>query len=76
LQLHLGDLDAGPVGVENPLEKLMGGLRAAMGYTGNATIADMKSKCRFVRTTNAGLLESHVHDVAITREAPNYRQEN
>jgi IMP dehydrogenase len=53
----------------------MGGLRAAMGYTGNATIADMRRNCRFIRTTNAGLLESHVHDVAITREAPNYRQE-
>jgi len=60
----------------NVVHQLLGGLRAAMGYTGNATIADMKSKCRFVRTTNAGLLESHVHDVAITREAPNYRQEN
>ncbi|MCZ6838714.1 MAG: IMP dehydrogenase, partial [Alphaproteobacteria bacterium] len=46
---------------------------AAMGYTGNATIADMQQNCRFLRLTNAGLRESHVHDVAITREAPNYR---
>jgi IMP dehydrogenase len=59
----------------NVVHQLMGGLRAAMGYTGNATIADMRRNCRFIRTTNAGLLESHVHDVAITREAPNYRQE-
>jgi len=44
-----------------------------MGYTGNATIADMQTRCRFVRITNAGLRESHVHDVAITREPPNYR---
>jgi IMP dehydrogenase len=57
------------------VHQLMGGLRAAMGYTGNPTIADMRRNCRFIRTTNAGLLESHVHDVAITREAPNYRQE-
>jgi IMP dehydrogenase len=60
----------------NVIHQLLGGLRAAMGYTGNATIADMRRNCRFVRTTNAGLLESHVHDVAITREAPNYRQES
>jgi IMP dehydrogenase len=61
----------GPVG--NVIHQLVGGLRAAMGYTGNATIADMQRKCSFVRITNAGLRESHVHDVAITREAPNYR---
>ena len=54
--------------------QLVGGLRSAMGYTGNATIPDMQTKCRFVRITNAGLKESHVHDVQITREAPNYRQ--
>jgi IMP dehydrogenase len=46
-----------------------------MGYTGNATISDMQGNCRFRRITNAGLRESHVHDVAVTREAPNYRQE-
>ena len=57
----------------NVLHQLVGGLKAAMGYTGNATIADMQQNCRFLRLTNAGLRESHVHDVAITREAPNYR---
>jgi IMP dehydrogenase len=60
----------------NVLHQLMGGLRAAMGYTGNATIPDMQRNCKFVRTTNAGILESHVHDVAVTREAPNYRQDS
>jgi IMP dehydrogenase len=63
----------GPAG--NVLHQLVGGLRAAMGYTGNATIADMQRNCQFVRITNAGLRESHVHDVAITREAPNYRKD-
>jgi IMP dehydrogenase len=63
----------GPVG--NIIYQLIGGLRAAMGYTGNRTIAEMQQNCRFVRITNAGLRESHVHDIAITREAPNYRQD-
>ena len=63
----------GPVG--NIIYQLIGGLRAAMGYTGNRTIAEMQQNCTFVRITNAGLRESHVHDVAITREAPNYRQD-
>lgn len=58
------------------VHQLVGGLRAAMGYTGNATIADMQRNCRFVRITNAGLRESHVHGVGIMREAPNYRQSN
>ncbi|WP_374305876.1 IMP dehydrogenase [Ferrovibrio sp.] len=62
----------GPAGTV--IHQLVGGLKAAMGYTGNATIPDMQTKCRFVRITNAGLQESHVHDVQITREAPNYRQ--
>jgi IMP dehydrogenase len=57
----------------NVLLQLVGGLRAAMGYTGNATIVEMQRNCRFIRTTAAGLRESHVHDVAISREAPNYR---
>jgi IMP dehydrogenase len=57
------------------LHQLVGGLRAAMGYTGNGTLDAMRTNCRFVRITSAGLRESHVHDVAITREAPNYRQE-
>jgi len=52
---------------------MVGGLRAAMGYTGNRTIPEMQTNCRFVRITNAGLKESHVHDVQITRESPNYR---
>jgi len=62
----------GPAGTV--IYQLVGGLRSAMGYTGNATVPDMQTKCRFVRITNAGLQESHVHDVQITREAPNYRQ--
>ncbi|QDO99372.1 IMP dehydrogenase [Ferrovibrio terrae] len=63
----------GPVGTI--LHQLVGGLRAAMGYTGNANLEQMRTNCRFLRITSAGLRESHVHDVAITREAPNYRQE-
>ncbi|MFN6976579.1 MAG: IMP dehydrogenase [Gemmobacter sp.] len=55
------------------LHQMVGGLRAAMGYTGCASIAAMRTDCRFVRITNAGLRESHVHDVQITRESPNYR---
>jgi IMP dehydrogenase len=54
------------------IHQLVGGIKAAMGYTGSATIAELKARARFVRITNAGLQESHVHDVAITREAPNY----
>ncbi|WP_128892789.1 IMP dehydrogenase [Erythrobacter sp. HKB08] len=54
------------------IHQLVGGIKAAMGYTGSATIADLKERGKFVRITNAGLSESHVHDVAITREAPNY----
>ena len=60
--------------VENVIHQLVGGLRSSMGYTGNGSIADMKEGCEFVRITNAGLSESHVHDVEITREAPNYRR--
>ena len=56
------------------LHQMVGGLRAAMGYVGAATIADFQQRARFVRITGAGLRESHVHDVMITREAPNYRQ--
>ena len=55
------------------IHQLVGGLRAAMGYTGNSTVAEMRKNCRFVKITGAGLKESHVHDVQITREAPNYR---
>ena len=63
----------GPVG--NVVHQLVGGLRAAMGYTGSATIDDLQTKAKFRRITGAGLRESHVHDVAVTREAPNYRLE-
>jgi IMP dehydrogenase len=54
------------------VHQLVGGIKAAMGYTGSATIKDLQQRAQFVRITNAGLSESHVHDVAITREAPNY----
>ena len=61
--------------VANIVHQLVGGLRAAMGYTGNATIAEMQRNCELLRVTGAGHRESHVHDVAITREAPNYRRD-
>jgi IMP dehydrogenase len=61
----------GPVGPV--VHQLVGGLRAAMGYTGNGSISEMQNNCRFLRISSAGLRESHVHDVTITREAPNYR---
>ena len=54
------------------VHQLVGGIKAAMGYTGSATIADLRERGKFIRITNAGLSESHVHDVSITREAPNY----
>ena len=54
------------------IHQLVGGVKAAMGYTGSRTIEDLQARARFVRITNAGLRESHVHDVTITREAPNY----
>ena len=62
--------------VTNVIHQLVCGLCASMGYTGNRTLDEMKRKCRFRRVTSAGLRESHVHDVTITREAPNYRLEN
>jgi IMP dehydrogenase len=58
------------------VHQLVGGLRAAMGYTGNATVQDMRSNCSFVKITGAGLKESHVHDVMIAREAPNYSNQS
>jgi IMP dehydrogenase len=61
----------GPAG--NVIHQLVGGLRAAMGYTGCANIEEMQNNCKFVKITGAGLKESHVHDVQITRESPNYR---
>jgi IMP dehydrogenase len=60
-------------GVGSILHQLVGGLRAAMGYTGNGTIREMQTSCQFLRITGSGLRESHVHDVEIMREAPNYR---
>ena len=62
--------------VSGVIHQLVGGLKAAMGYTGNATVADMRQNCRFVRMTGAGLRESHVHDITITKESPNYRIES
>jgi len=59
--------------VATVLHQLVGGLRAAMGYTGNPTISDLQKNAQFLRITGAGLRESHVHDVEIMREAPNYR---
>ena len=58
--------------VEQVVHQLVGGLRAAMGYTGSASIAELHKRAKFVRMTSASLAESHVHDVTITREAPNY----
>jgi IMP dehydrogenase len=58
--------------VRDIIHQLVGGVKAAMGYTGSNTIGDLQERAKFVRITNAGLSESHVHDVAITREAPNY----
>ncbi|MFM1896999.1 MAG: hypothetical protein RLZZ385_2073 [Pseudomonadota bacterium] len=85
---YFQDIDSGteklvPEGIEGRVaykgpmsaivHQLMGGLRSAMGYTGCADIGQMRSKTQFVRITNAGMNESHVHDVSITKEAPNYR---
>ena len=61
----------GPVGTV--IHQLVGGLRSAMGYTGNGTIGDMQRNCVMQRITGAGLRESHVHDITVTQEAPNYR---
>ncbi len=58
------------------IHQLVGGLKAAMGYTGNRTVAEMQRGCSFVRITGAGLRESHVHDITVTRESPNYRIES
>lgn len=59
----------------NVITQLTGGIRASMGYTGCATLDEMRTKPEFVRVTNAGMTESHVHDVQITKEAPNYRRD-
>ena len=62
--------------VNQVLHQMVGGLRAAMGYTGKADIPSMQVGCEFVRITGSGLRESHVHDITITREAPNYKLDN
>ena len=70
----------GKVPYRGPLSEiiyqLMGGLRSGMGYIGAASIEELHKKAKFVRISPAGLRESHVHDVIITREAPNYRTES
>jgi len=58
------------------VHQMVGGLRASMGYTGCPTIPEMQQRAEFIRMTGAGYRESHVHDVTITREAPNYRTES
>lgn len=62
--------------IQNVIHQMVGGLRASMGYTGCATVMEMREKAEFVKMTGAGFKESHVHDVTITREAPNYRTES
>jgi IMP dehydrogenase len=57
------------------VHQLVGGLRSGMGYVGCGSIPELQQKAKFIRISNAGLRESHVHDVVITREAPNYRAE-
>ena len=59
----------------NVITQLIGGIRSSMGYTGCGTLHEMRTKPLFVRVTNAGMRESHVHDVQITKEAPNYRRD-
>ncbi|MCK5092951.1 MAG: IMP dehydrogenase, partial [Gammaproteobacteria bacterium] len=59
--------------VLNIVHQLLGGVRSSMGYTGCKDIEEMRTKPEFVRVTSAGMRESHVHDVTITKEAPNYR---
>ena len=61
--------------LRNVLHQLTGGLRSSMGYVGASTIENMQKQAKFVRITNAGVRESHVHDVQITKEAPNYSRE-
>ena len=59
--------------VENTIHQMLGGLRQSMGYTGCKDIDTMKTKPKFIQITTAGMSESHVHDVSVTKEAPNYR---
>jgi IMP dehydrogenase len=62
--------------VAESIYQLIGGLRSGMGYTGCANIEELKEKARFVKISPAGLKESHVHDVIITKESPNYKVES
>lgn len=62
--------------VSGVIHQLVGGLKASMGYTGNRTIAEMRTRCQFVQMTAAGLREAHPHNISITRESPNYRVES
>jgi IMP dehydrogenase len=59
--------------VAEVMYQLVGGLKSAMGYTGSKTIPDMQKNAKFIRITNAGMTESHPHNILITDEAPNYR---
>ena len=59
--------------VSSVVHQLVGGLKAAMGYSGNRSIKQMKNNCVFQRITSAGVRESHIHDIAVTKEAPNYK---
>ncbi len=61
--------------VAGVLHQLVGGLRAAMGYVGASDLAELQKRVEFIRITNAGLRESHAHDVMVTREAPNYQRQ-
>jgi len=61
--------------VLNVIYQIIGGIRSSMGYTGCANLQEMRTKPQFVRVTGAGVTESHVHDVTITKEAPNYRRD-
>jgi IMP dehydrogenase len=62
--------------VADSITQLIGGLKAGMGYLGASTLSELRVKAKFVKVTSAGLKESHVHDVVITKEAPNYRRES
>ena len=62
-------------GLAAVVHQLLGGLRASMGYTGSDSLASLRNNARFLRVTFAGMRESHVHDVSITKEAPNYRSD-
>ena len=62
--------------VQTIIHQMLGGLRSCMGYTGSSTIVELHKRAEFVQVTNAGMRESHVHDVSITKQAPNYQVEN